>query len=102
MVFECEKILNENGDKLDESDKSEITAKVDALKEALKGDDLDAIKAKQEDLQKKFYDISEKLYKAANPQGGAQGFDPNAAAGFNPGAGPDDGYQEAPFTDVKD
>ncbi len=103
MVFECEKILNENGDKLDESDKSEITAKVDALKEALKGDDLDAIKAKQEDLQKKFYDISEKLYKAANPQGGAQGFDPNAAAGFNPGAGAaDDGYQEAPFTDVKD
>ena len=102
MVFECEKILNENGDKLDESDKSEITAKVDALKEALKGDDLDAIKAKQEDLQTKFYDISEKLYKAANPQGGAQGFDPNAAAGFNPGAGPDDGYQEAPFTDVKD
>ena len=104
MVFECEKILNENGDKLDESDKSEISAKVDDLKNALKGEDIELIKSKQEELQKKFYEISEKLYKAA---GGAQGgFDPNAGAGFDPNAGAQgaqgDGYTEAPFTDVND
>ena len=98
MVFECEKLLADNGDKFDEADKTEINAKVDALKEALKGTDIEAIKAKQEDLQKKFYEISEKLYKAA---GGAQGFDPNAAAGFDANAGAQgDGYTEAPFTDV--
>ena len=100
MVFECEKLLADNGDKFDEADKTEINSKVDALKEALKGTDIEAIKAKQEDLQKKFYEISEKLYKAA---GGAQGFDPNAAAGFDAnaaGAGAGDGYTEAPFTDV--
>ncbi len=100
MVFECEKLLADNGDKFDEADKTEINSKVDALKEALKGTDIEAIKAKQEDLQKKFYEISEKLYKAA---GGAQGFDPNATAGFDAnaaGAGAGDGYTEAPFTDV--
>ena len=100
MVFECEKLISENGDKFDEADKTEINEKVEALKEALKGTDIEAIKAKQEELQKKFYEISEKLYKAA---GGAQGFDPNAAAGFDANANADaqaDGYQEAPFTDV--
>ena len=99
MVFECEKLLQDNGDKFDDADKNEIDAKVDALKEALKGTDIEAIKAKQEDLQKKFYEISEKLYKAA---GGAQGFDPNAAQGFDPNAAgaQGDNYTEAPFTDV--
>ena len=102
MVFECEKLLADNGDKFDDADKNDINAKVDALKEALKGTDIEAIKAKQEDLQKKFYEISEKLYKAA---GGAQGFDPNMAggAGFDPNAAAGaqgDGYTEAPFTDV--
>ena len=102
MVFECEKLVSENGDKFDEADKNDINAKVEALKEALKGTDIEAIKAKQEDLQKKFYEISEKLYKAA---GGAQGFDPNMAggAGFDPNAAAGaqgDGYTEAPFTDV--
>ena len=104
MVFQCEKLLNENGDKFDEADKTAVNEKIDALKEALKGDDIEAIKAKQEELQTKFYEISEKLYKAA---GGAQGFDPNnmGGAGFDPsnmgGAGAQgDNYTEAPFTDV--
>ena len=98
MVFQCEKLLQENGDKFDESDKSAITALIDELKEALKGDDIELIKTKQEALQAKFYEISEKLYQAA---GGAQGFDPSAA-GFDPNAAgaQGDGYTEAPFTDV--
>ena len=101
MVFECEKLVSENGDKFDEADKNDINAKVEDLKEALKGEDIEAIKAKQEALQAKFYEISEKLYKAA---GGPQGFDPNnMGAGFDPNAGGaqgGDGYTEAPFTDV--
>ena len=101
MVFECEKLVSENGDKFDEADKNDINAKVEELKEALKGEDIEAIKAKQEALQAKFYEISEKLYKAA---GGAQGFDPNnMGAGFDPnaaGAQGGDNYTEAPFTDV--
>ncbi len=101
MVFQCEKLLNENGDKFEEADKTAVNEKIDALKEALKGDDIEAIKAKQEELQTKFYEISEKLYKAA---GGAQGFDPSnmGGAGFDQGAAgaQGDNYTEAPFTDV--
>ncbi len=101
MVFECEKLVSENGDKFDEADKNDINAKVEELKEALKGEDIELIKSKQEALQAKFYEISEKLYKAA---GGAQGFDPNnMGAGFDPnaaGAQGGDNYTEAPFTDV--
>ncbi len=103
MVFQCEKILEENGDKLDEADKNAISSQVEELKESLKGEDINLIKSKQEALQAKFYEISEKLYKAA---GGAQGFDPNAAQGFDPNAaqgGTDEnGYYEAPFTDVNE
>ncbi len=103
MVFQCEKILEENGDKLDEADKSAISSQVEELKEALKGEDINLIKSKQEALQAKFYEISEKLYKAA---GGAQGFDPSQAQGFDPSAaqgGTDEnGYYEAPFTDVNE
>jgi molecular chaperone DnaK len=100
IVFQTEKLLEENADKFDEADKNEINAKVNDLKEALKGDSIDAIKEKQDALQKKFYEISEKLYQAA---GGPQGFDPSAAgAGFDPNAAgaQGDGYTEAPFTDV--
>ncbi len=101
MVFECEKLISENGDKFDEADKNDINAKIEDLKEALKGEDIELIKSKQETLQAKFYEISEKLYKAA---GGAQGFDPNnMGAGFDPnaaGAQGGDNYTEAPFTDV--
>ncbi len=101
MVFECEKLVSENGDKFDEADKNDINAKVEELKEALKGEDIELIKSKQEALQAKFYEISEKLYKAA---GGAQGFDPNnMGAGFDPNAASaqgGDNYTEAPFTDV--
>ena len=103
MVFQCEKILEENGDKLDEADKSAISSQVEELKEALKGEDINLIKTKQEALQAKFYEISEKLYKAA---GGAAGFDPSQAQGFDPNAaqgGTDEnGYYEAPFTDVNE
>ena len=98
MVFQCEKLLADNGDKFDEADKTEINAKIDDLKEALKGDNIEAIKEKQEALTKKFYEISEKLYQAA---GGAQGFDPSAGFDPNAAAGAQDGYTEAPFTDVE-
>ena len=53
------------GDKIDAADKTELQGKIDALKEALKGEDIEAIKAKQEELTKTFYAISEKIYQAA-------------------------------------
>ena len=107
MVYQTEKLLSENGDKLSENDKSRINAAVEGLKDALKGQDINLIKSRQEELTKIFYEISEQLYKAANPQG-APGADPGAGYG-NPGAGygnpgdagqGGDGYYDAPYTDV--
>ncbi len=98
MVFQSEKTISELGDKLEAADKSDLEAKIAALKEALKGDNLDDIKAKQEDLQKKFYEVSTKVYQQANPQGQA---DPNMGAqqNQNPNGGAD--YVDADFTEVK-
>ena len=70
-VYQCEKTMEELGDKLEEADKTELQSKVDALKETLKGEDDEAIKAAQEELMKKFYEVSEKIYKAAAPEQGA-------------------------------
>ena len=69
MVYQSEKTIEEMGDKIEEADKTELQGKIDALKEALKGEDVEAIKAKQEELTKSFYAVSEKLYQAAAPQG---------------------------------
>ncbi|MBO5929180.1 MAG: molecular chaperone DnaK [Clostridia bacterium] len=70
-VYQCEKAIEELGDKLEEADKTELQGKIDALKETLKGEDDEAIKAAQEELMKKFYEVSEKVYKAAAPEQGA-------------------------------
>ncbi len=103
MVYQTEKTLNEMGDKLDAADKSEVEAKLSALKQALTGTDTAAIKAATEELTQVFYKVSEKLYQAA---GGAQGagFDPNQAGGANPGAGAQGGqdYYDADYTVVDD
>lgn len=96
MVYQCEKILADEGDKFSETDKTELQTKIDALKEALKGEDTEAIKAKQEELTQQFYKISEELYKQAQAAAGAQGADAGAA-----GAGTD-GYYDADFKDVDD
>ena len=63
-VYQCEKAVEELGDKLDAADKTELQQKLDGLKEALKGQDTGAIKQKQEELMKKFYDVSAKVYQA--------------------------------------
>ncbi len=97
MVYQCEKLVSEEGDKFSEEDKAALNEKIDALKEALKGEDTNLIKSRQDELQAKFYEISEKMYKNANPQG-AEGFDPNAAAG---GQNPGEDYTEANYTDVE-
>ena len=101
MVYQTEKLISEEGDKFSADDKSALQSKLDTLKEALKGDNEEAIKSAQEDLTNKFYEVSQKLYEAAQQAtGGAPngaGYDPNAAAG-----GADAGYTDADYTEVDD
>ncbi len=94
MVYQCEKLVSEDGDKFSEDDKKDINEKIDALKEALKGEDINLIKSRQEELTAKFYEISEKVYKAAAEQAQAQQGADGAPSGN------DAGYTEANYTDV--
>ncbi|MBE6830732.1 MAG: molecular chaperone DnaK [Ruminococcaceae bacterium] len=73
MCYAVEKLLKDNGDKIDESDKSDLNAKVASLKEAISASNVDDMKAKSEELQKAMYAVSEKLYKSAAPQQPADG-----------------------------
>ncbi len=113
MVYQCEKILSEEGEKFDANDKSELQSKIDSLKNALNGQDLNLIKNEKEALQQTFYKVSEKLYQQAQAQAGAQGaagqqgapfggadFNQGGAQGGNNGGYTDAGYTDANFTDA--
>ena len=97
LVYQSEKTLGEIGDKLPEDEKTPVKEQVEKVKEALKGTDAAAIKAESEELTKRFYALSEKLYKqtGAAPDGAA----PTDGAQT---AGPDEnGYYDANY-EVKD
>ena len=107
MVYQTERTLEELGDKVDAAEKAEVESKLNELKETLKGDDTDAIKAATEALTQVFYKLSEKMYQQANPQGGQPGAnpgcDPNCQGG-DCGNGGDNGqqYYDADYTVVDD
>jgi len=99
MVYQCEKTLTDFGDKVDGAEKDAIQAKIDSVKEALKGEDIEKIKSSTEELQQEIYKISEKIYKAeAEAAQAAQGA---AGADVNSGANADNVY-EADYTEVDD
>ena len=81
MVYQTEKILKENGDKLPAEDKSAIEAELEKVKKALEGTDNDAIKAATESLTQKFHEMSTKMYQQAQAAGAQGAPDMNADAG---------------------
>ena len=81
LVFQSEKALADFGDKVSESDKAPIQAKIDELKKAMEGGNTADIKAKTDELQKAVYDLSSKVYQAAGAaQQAAQGGDAQSNA----------------------
>ena len=99
LCYTVEKLITDSGDKMDAADKSDLEAKVKVLKDAVAANNMDTIKSASDDLQKAMYAVSEKLYKAAAPQG--QPVDPTQQA---PGAssGNDGNVYDADFKDVDD
>ncbi len=95
MIFQSEKTLSDIGDKVTEDDKAPVREALDKLKETVKSDNIDAIKADTEALEQAFYKLSEKLYQQS---GAANGQDPS---GFNAGnaGGADNTYYNADFED---
>ncbi len=70
-IYQVENSLKEFGDKVEASEKSDIEAKVQSLKDSLSGEDLDAIKKSQEDLMQVFYALSTKMYQQNADNNGA-------------------------------
>ena len=88
MCYAADKLISDNGDKIDEADKNELNSKSAALRSAIQSGTTDTIKSGMDDLQKAMYAVSEKLYKASAPQDQQQ---PPYGA---PGAGPQAGGQQ--------
>ncbi len=97
LVFQCEKALSDFGDKVSAEEKAPIESKCAALKEAINGNDTSDIKAKTEELQKAFYELSTKVYQNASPeeQAAAQQAAEAAASGAE-----DDGVVDADYTEA--
>jgi molecular chaperone DnaK len=109
LIYQTEKSLKDLGDKVDAETKTSAEAAISKLKEALKGDDIEAIKQASEELTQISHKLAESVYKnaAAAGQEGQQGADPNASA-QNAGAQQaqgakktDDDVVDADFEEVK-
>ena len=94
-VYQAEKLVADMGDKLEASDKADVEAAVQKVKDAIAANDTDAMKETTEALTKVFYGISEKIYKA-NPEAF------NQAAGAAGAGTADNGAQDADYTVVDD
>lgn len=83
MVYEMEKQLRENGDKLSDEDKNTVQTEIDAFKKVREGGNAEEIKSAMEGFTQKVYAIFGKLYQQQAPEGaapdmGAQGYQQNA------------------------
>ena len=96
LVYAVEKLINDNGDKISDSEKSDLSAKSAALKESINKNDMAAVKSQMEELQKAMYAVSEKLYQNAAPQQ-PQGGEPQQG---NPAGGPTGNVYDAEYKDV--
>jgi molecular chaperone DnaK len=94
LVYQVEKFISDNGDKVPESDKSELSTATDALKEALKDQDADATKlnAASEAVMTVFSRVGQAMYQQAQASGGqaASGGDAGQGAGADEAAASSD------------
>ena len=96
LSFQADKALEEAKDKVDQSLLDNIKAKNNTLKEAIKNNNLEEIKAAKDELNKAVQEMTMKLYEQANAAAGAQGADAGATSSNN-----DDDTIDADFTEKK-
>ena len=104
LVYQAEKAIKDLGEKADQALVSKTQAAIDKLKEALKGSDIEAIKAATEEARQPLYELSAAAYQQAQQAAGAAGAAPGAEAnaGAQSSASQDDNVVDAEFTEVKD
>ncbi|XUX00593.1 MAG: molecular chaperone DnaK [Dehalogenimonas sp.] len=97
LAYQAEKMLRDNKDKVPADLNSDITAKVEAVKQALQGSDAAAIKSATQSLSEAMQKLGEAVYKAQQPPPGAQPPPPGEEGGKKPG---DEGTVEGEFREV--
>lgn len=102
LVYQMEKVLRDNADKVSDDEKASVQGPLDELKAALNGNDLAAIRAAQEKLMTASQAFSQKLYEAAARDQGAEGSSASGQTGSSSGtgaAGGDDDIVDAEIVD---
>ena len=102
LVFRTEKLLTENADSIDEATKQPVVDAVEALKEALKGDDDDAVKSAVEDLNQKASVMGQAMYAAAQAQAQASGESAEGAEGASEDASSESAEDEVIDAEIVD
>ena len=98
LVYQTDKTLKEHGDKIDESTRAEIEQALTELREALNGEDTDAVKAKMEELGDKSQHLAQAIYQASNDEAAAA----DGAAGDGEASAADDDVVDAEVVDEGD
>jgi len=103
MIYTVEKNVKEFGDKIGAAEKSRIEDAIVKLKSVMGGDDLEAIKAAQEELTQASHKLAEAMYSktAEQPSGGQPGGQAGAQAGGQQGQKKDENVVDADFEEVK-
>ena len=97
LAYQLEKTLKDLGEKLPAEDKTMLEGKVQELRDAAQGDDEPAIRAKIDDANKAFSEVSQRMYEAAGAAAGpGPGGPEGPQAGPGPAAGPGGGPQSGP------
>ncbi len=101
VVYQTEKALRELGDKVPESDRRTIESKIEALKQAMPGDDVHQIRRLTEEVQQASYALGQQMYaqQAAASAGSAPGYGTNGGQGSS-GASTDEDVIEGEFTEA--
>ncbi|MAE72278.1 MAG: molecular chaperone DnaK [Gemmatimonadetes bacterium] len=108
-AYQAERLIKENGEKLDENEKSNVETAIESVRKAVSGDDLASITAAKAELEQALHSVAEKLYQQAAPEDAGARPDPGAATGAEEPAGaasskPEgaDGVVDADFEVVDD
>src|SRR5262249_9587129 len=108
MVYQIEKMLKESGDKISGSERGDVENALADAKKALESNDKAQMDKARETLTQASHKLAEQMYKAAQPQGGAQAGGPTPGAGPEPGSNgasgqkKDEGVIDAEYVDVED
>ncbi|WP_342348313.1 molecular chaperone DnaK [uncultured Nitrospira sp.] len=102
LIYSTEKNLSEHGDKIEESEKSNITGAVDALRKAMEETDLEAIKTAMQSLTTASHKLAEEMYKKASTDASSGGTGPEDGPGTSggEGAGNEEKVVDAEFEEV--